>query len=71
LNAVLTVAAENAYQKAKKDDSVLKNIGEKAFKEFPLLGVVVIHKDMFLTKEIRTTAASRVLEDYYRFIRPR
>jgi len=64
LNAVLTVAAENAYQKAKKDDSVLKNIGEKAFKEFPLLGVVVIHKDMFLTKGIRTTAASRVLEDY-------
>jgi len=64
LNAVLTVAAENAYQKTKKNDSVLKNIGEKAFKEFPLLGVVVIHKDMFLTKEIRTTAASRVLEDY-------
>src|SRR5260221_30762 len=32
--------------------------------EFPPLGVTVIHKDMFSTKGVRTTAASKVLEGY-------
>ena len=35
-----------------------------AFKKYPLLGVVVSHKDLFLTKGIRTTASSNVLKDY-------
>jgi len=64
INAVLTVSSEVAYSQAKKADKLIKELGDKAFEEFPLLGVTVIYKDMFLTKGIRTTAASRVLEDY-------
>jgi aspartyl-tRNA(Asn)/glutamyl-tRNA(Gln) amidotransferase subunit A len=38
--------------------------GAKAFDEKPLLGVVTAYKDIFLTKGLRTTAASKVLESY-------
>jgi len=64
LNAVLTITSDIAYEKAKKADEQIKNLGEKAFEQFPLLAVTVIHKDMFLTKNVRTTAASKVLEGY-------
>src|SRR4030066_543751 len=64
LNAIITLAEDSAYEKAKKVDRLISDYKEKAFKDYPLLGVVVIHKDMFLTKGIRTTAASNVLKDY-------
>ncbi len=64
LNAVLTVTEDLAYAQAKKADKLIDELGEKAFDEFPLLGVTVIHKDMFSTKGVRTTAASKVLEGY-------
>lgn len=64
INAVLTVSEDLAYSQAKKADKIIDGLGKKAFEEFPLLGVTVIHKDMFLTKGVRTTAASSVLEDY-------
>lgn len=64
INAVLTISDDLAYTQAKRADKIIKDLGSRAFEEFPLLGVVVIHKDMFLTKGIRTTAASCVLEDY-------
>src|SRR5258708_17183308 len=64
LNAVLTITEDLAYKQAKKDDEQIKILGEKAFEEFPLLGVTVIHKDMFSTKGVRTTVASKVLESY-------
>ncbi|CAN5319594.1 Asp-tRNA(Asn)/Glu-tRNA(Gln) amidotransferase subunit GatA [soil metagenome] len=64
LNAVITISEDLAYEQVKKADEVINELGEKAFKEFPLLGVTVIHKDMFLTKGIRTTAGSKVLENY-------
>lgn len=64
LNAYLTVTEDLAYAKAKEAQQTLDNLGEKAFKEFPLLGIPVAYKDIFLTKGIRTTAASKVLEDF-------
>ncbi len=64
INSVLTVSKEKAYEKARKNDNLIKELGDRAFIEFPLIGVCVIHKDMFLTRGIRTTAASKVLEDY-------
>src|SRR4030043_1318905 len=64
LNAIITLAEDSAYEKAKKVDRLISDYKENAFKDYPLLGVVVIHKDMFLTKGIRTTAASNVLKDY-------
>jgi aspartyl-tRNA(Asn)/glutamyl-tRNA(Gln) amidotransferase subunit A len=56
LNAFLTVSDEVAYKKAKAIESNMEDL--------PLLGVVVAHKDLFLTQGIRTTAASKVLESY-------
>ncbi len=64
LNAVLTVSDEIAYSQAKKAQELIANLGEKAFEDFPLLGVPVFHKDIISTKGIRTTAGSKVLESY-------
>ena len=56
LNIFLTVTEDEAYKKAKWADKILNN--------YPLLGVTVAHKDLFLTKGVRTTAGSKVLESY-------
>ncbi len=63
LNAFITISSEQAFQKAKEVDEIIKN-NPNAFSEFPLLGAVVAHKDLFLTKGIRTTASSNVLKNY-------
>ncbi len=59
LNSFLTVTKEIAIEDAKKADKRIA-IGEKT----PLLGVPFSLKDMYLTKGIRTTAASRILDNY-------
>ena len=64
LNAFLTVTSERAYEDAKKVDKLISDYGEGAFKDYPLLGVCVSYKDLFLTKGVRTTAGSKVLEAY-------
>src|SRR4030043_1507448 len=64
INAVITKTEDLAYEKAKKVDKIISDYKDKAFIDYPLLGVVVIHKDMFLTRGIRTTAASNLLKDY-------
>jgi len=62
-NIFLTTSDEIAYSKAKKFND-LDQYTEEFFKENPLAGVVVGYKDIFLTKGIRTTAGSKVLESY-------
>jgi len=63
LNIFLTLAEDLAYQQAKAaDESIINN--KKAFAEKPLLGVCVAYKDLFLTKGIRTSASSKVLENF-------
>ena len=64
LNAFLAVCEEEAYKKAKEVDERIKSLKEKAFTDFPLLGITVSYKDLFLTKGVRTTAGSKVLQDY-------
>ncbi len=64
INAYLTVSEEIAFKQAKNVDKQIENFREKAIEEKPLLGVVVSHKDLFLTKGVRTTAGSKVLESY-------
>lgn len=62
LNAFLTVSSEKAFEQAKVfDDSQNK---EEFAKNNPLAGVVTAHKDLYLTKGIRSTAGSKVLEGY-------
>src|SRR3989344_874732 len=64
LNCLLTVTTELAYSQAKNVDKLLKQSSDEIMKQFPLFGVTVVHKDLFLTKGVRTTAASKVLESY-------
>lgn len=64
LNCFITVSNEYAFRKAKELDNSIKDLGKDVFDRYPLLGVVVAHKDLFLTKNIRTTACAKVLEDY-------
>jgi len=62
LNAFLTISDEVAYSEAKEIDKLLETNIERD--QYPLLGSVVAHKDLFLTKGVRTTAASKVLESF-------
>lgn len=64
INSFITVSEEIAYKQAKKTDRLIFDYGDKAFEDYPLLGVTVAHKDLFLTKGVRTTAGSKVLESY-------
>ncbi len=63
LNVYLTTCEQAAFDKAKIfDDSNHQSMGE--LKDSPLFGVTVAHKDIYSTKGIKTTAASRVLGSY-------
>jgi aspartyl-tRNA(Asn)/glutamyl-tRNA(Gln) amidotransferase subunit A len=59
LNAFITISRDEALAMAAAADERIKN-GEST----PLLGIPLALKDIFSTKDIRTTAASKVLEDY-------
>ncbi len=63
LNVFLTVTEEAAYKKAKEVDQIISNTKDP-FVQHPLLGATVAYKDLYLTKGVRTTAASKVLESY-------
>lgn len=56
-NVFITVTEELAYAKAKELDKVGSYVT-------PLAGVVASYKDIFLTKDVRTTAGSKILESY-------
>lgn len=64
LNVFLTITEDAAYKKAKEIDNILSQKNSKILTDYPLLGVTVAHKDLFLTKGIRTTAGSKVLQSY-------
>ncbi len=59
IHACLTVCATEAREAARAADKRLKQ-GEKG----PLLGIPYLCKDILMTKGIRTTAASKILENY-------
>jgi aspartyl-tRNA(Asn)/glutamyl-tRNA(Gln) amidotransferase subunit A len=64
INSFLTLTEEVAFEKASRTDETIGSQGEAAFSRYPLLGVTVAFKDLFLTKGVRTTAGSKVLESY-------
>jgi len=59
LNAVLTISENEALREAEAADARIKN-GETG----SLLGIPYLCKDVIMTKGIRTTAASKILEKY-------
>lgn len=59
LNSFITVCEEEALGAAEKADAEISKGTKK-----PLLGIPIALKDMYLTKGIKTTAASKVLENY-------
>jgi aspartyl-tRNA(Asn)/glutamyl-tRNA(Gln) amidotransferase subunit A len=59
LNAVITVTAEGALQAAAQADQ-RRARGESG----PLLGIPLIHKDIFCTDGVRTSCGSRMLDNF-------
>ena len=59
LNAYVTVCEKEALENAKKaDESIASGV------ELPFLGIPFAIKDNFCTNGIKTTASSKVLEDF-------
>lgn len=59
LNAFITIAEKEAIIDAKEaDNKIEKN------KDLPLLGIPIALKDLFVTKGIRTTASSKLLDEF-------
>ncbi len=59
LNAVITLTADGALEAARAADGRLA-AGERG----PLLGIPLIHKDIFCTDGIRTSCGSRMLDNF-------
>lgn len=59
INAFITIDENGALEQAKKADKLISQ-----GTELPLIGIPVAVKDIFLTKDLRTTAGSKVLDDY-------
>lgn len=64
LNAYLTVCEEQALSAAEQADKLISNITIEQYNNFPLLGIPFSMKDVYSTKGIRTTASSKVLDNY-------
>ena len=59
LNSFITVTEDIALGQAERADALISQKAEQT-----LLGIPIGLKDLYLTKEIKTTAASKVLENY-------
>ncbi len=63
INAYLTISEKEALEAAEKSDQE-RIRSPHSSDEKPLLGIPVALKDLFCTKNMKTTAASRLLKDY-------
>lgn len=60
LNSFISINEETSIEQAKLADKLISNNSESL-----LTGIPVAHKDLFSTKGILTTCASKMLENYY------
>ncbi|MBL7156151.1 MAG: Asp-tRNA(Asn)/Glu-tRNA(Gln) amidotransferase subunit GatA [Candidatus Pacebacteria bacterium] len=63
IKAFITVCTKSAIKQAKQADVLIKK-DKNIFAEKPLLGIPFAIKDNFCAKGIKTTASSKVLENY-------
>jgi aspartyl-tRNA(Asn)/glutamyl-tRNA(Gln) amidotransferase subunit A len=63
IHAFITVSKDIALKQAKEADRLI-NQDKDVFLKKPLLGIPIALKDIYCTKNIKTTAASKVLENY-------
>lgn len=63
INAFITVCEKEALEGAKKADEIISH-QSPVISHQSLLGIPIAVKDIFCTKGIKTTAGSKVLEDY-------
>ncbi len=63
LNAFVTISEKEALEQARKADELINN-EPRAISHQPLLGIPIAIKDNFSTRGIRTTASSKVLDEY-------
>ena len=64
IGAYLTVCAKEAAEKAEKADRLLNKQPTEGSRQNPLCGIPYACKDNLVTKGIRTTCASRLLQDF-------
>ncbi|MBI4008745.1 Asp-tRNA(Asn)/Glu-tRNA(Gln) amidotransferase subunit GatA [Candidatus Roizmanbacteria bacterium] len=62
--AFLTVDSKGALKQAEKVDKLISTDDATVFDQKPLLGIPVAFKDLFTTKDLRTSAGSKIIEDY-------
>ncbi len=60
IGAYLTLCKERAYRQAARIDA----LADKGDALPPLAGVPIAVKDVFTTKDVRTTAGSKILENF-------
>jgi len=64
VNSFLTLMKESSYKQARLCDKLFSELGEDVYKKYPLLGFLVSLKDLYAAESVRTTASSKVLDDY-------
>jgi len=65
IKAFITLTKDYALQKAKEYDLELDKKGSIIFNDKPLFGIPYASKDNYSTKDILTTASSKILNNYY------
>ncbi len=63
-NAYLTLLEDRAMEAAKRADQILAETGKVPRDRFPLLGIPLAIKDNLVIDGVRTTCASKMLENY-------
>lgn len=64
LHAFITVDEQGAIKQAKEVDNLISKLGKVIFEKKPLLGIPAAIKDLYTTKDLITTAGSKIIKNY-------
>ena len=65
IKAIITITRDNAMELAHKLDKMLEDQGDGVFEKYPLFGIPYVAKDNYSTKDVLTTASSKMLDKVY------